>query len=66
MSKKSKRGFAAMDPEKQRAIAIKGGKAAHEQGLAHEFTIEEARVAGAKGHVTARIRARKRTGRSEF
>jgi len=46
---KSRRGFASMDPEKQRAIAIKGGRAAHEQGKAHEFTSEEARVAGAKG-----------------
>ena len=38
-----------MDPEKQRAIASKGGKAAHAKGLAHEFTPEEAREAGSKG-----------------
>lgn len=38
-----------MDPDKQRAIASKGGKAAHAQGRAHEFTPEEARVAGSKG-----------------
>lgn len=44
-----KRGFAAMTPEKQRELASKGGKAAHEKGTAHEFTIEEARVAGSKG-----------------
>jgi general stress protein YciG len=44
-----RRGFAAMDPDKQREIARKGGKAAHAKGLAHEFTPEEARVAGAKG-----------------
>ena len=49
MSTKSKRGFATMDPETQRAIASKGGKAAHEQGTAHEFTGEEAREAGSKG-----------------
>src|SRR5438105_15795429 len=36
------RGFASMDPEKQRAIASKGGKASHEQGTGHEFTPEEA------------------------
>jgi general stress protein YciG len=48
-SKMYKRGFASMDPEKQRAIAIKGGRAAHAKGKAHEFTSEEARVAGAKG-----------------
>ena len=46
---KSNRGFAAMTPEKQREIARKGGKAAHEQGVAHEFTPEEAREAGRKG-----------------
>jgi general stress protein YciG len=38
-----------MDPEKQREIARKGGKAAHEKGTAHEFTSEEARAAGKKG-----------------
>src|SRR5437660_2882060 len=43
------RGFAAMDDEKQREIASKGGKAAHEKGTAHEFTPEEAREAGRKG-----------------
>ena len=43
------RGFAAMDPEQQRAIASKGGQAAHEQGRAHEFNSEEAREAGRKG-----------------
>jgi general stress protein YciG len=46
---KSGRGFAAMDAAKQRAIASKGGKAAHESGRAHEFTSEEARAAGRKG-----------------
>jgi general stress protein YciG len=44
-----KRGFAAMDPEKQRLIASKGGKAAHAKGTAHQFTPEEARAAGRKG-----------------
>ncbi len=44
-----RRGFAAMDPEKQREIARKGGKAAHEKGTAHEFTADEARQAGRKG-----------------
>ena len=49
MAEKSKRGFASMDAEKQRAIASKGGKAAHAKGTAHEFTSEEAREAGQKG-----------------
>jgi len=46
---KSHRGFAAMSPEQQRAIASAGGRAAHQSGHAHEFTSEEARAAGRKG-----------------
>lgn len=49
MEEKKKRGFAAMDPAAQREIARKGGKAAHAAGTAHEFTPEEARIAGRKG-----------------
>ncbi|MBW3655489.1 MAG: hypothetical protein KY444_05240 [Gemmatimonadetes bacterium] len=45
----SNRGFASMDPQRQRQIASEGGKAAHEKGTAHEFTSEEAREAGRKG-----------------
>src|SRR5690242_8654731 len=52
MSDTSNRGFASMDDEKQREIASKGGKAAHEKGTAHEFTPEEAREAGRKGGET--------------
>jgi len=53
MSKGKKRvGFAAMDPDKQREIASKGGKAAHAEGSAHEFTPDEARAAGSKGGKT--------------
>ena len=43
------RGFAAMDKDKVREIASKGGKAAHAQGTAHQFTSEEASAAGRKG-----------------
>lgn len=43
------RGFASMNSERQREIARKGGKAAHEKGTAHEFTSDEAREAGRKG-----------------
>src|SRR5688572_10758894 len=43
------RGFASMDRDKQREIASKGGRAAHEKGTAHEWTREEAREAGRKG-----------------
>lgn len=45
----SKRGFASMDRERQKEIASKGGRAAHQKGTAHQFTSEEARVAGRKG-----------------
>lgn len=43
------RGFASMDRDRQREIARKGGRAAHEKGTAHEFTTDEARAAGRKG-----------------
>lgn len=45
----SGRGFASMDEETRRAIASKGGRAAHRKGTAHEFSSEEAREAGRKG-----------------
>jgi general stress protein YciG len=43
------RGFASMEQVKQRLIASKGGKAAHKKGAAHEWTREEAQIAGRKG-----------------
>jgi len=46
----SNRGFASMDPQKQREIASEGGKAAHASGHAHEFNSEEARRAGSMSH----------------
>jgi general stress protein YciG len=49
----SKRGFAALTPDRLREIARKGGKAAHVAGTAHEFTPEEARVAGRKGGIAS-------------
>jgi hypothetical protein len=48
---KSKRGFASMDPSRQREIASKGGRAAHAKGTAHEWSSDEARVAGQKGGI---------------
>jgi len=47
--RKSARGFASMDPSKQKEIASKGGRAAHQKGTAHEFDAGEARAAGRKG-----------------
>lgn len=43
------RGFAGMDPKKQREIASKGGRASHESGNANEFDSESGREAGRKG-----------------
>ena len=55
---KEDRGFASMDRAKQREIASKGGKAAHQKGTAHEWTSEEAREAGRKGGMAAIVGAR--------
>ena len=52
MTGKSRRGFASMDPARQREIASKGGRAAHEKGTAHEWSSDGAREAGRKGGVT--------------
>ena len=43
-----------MLPEKQREIASKGGRAAHEKGTAHEWSADEARAAGRKGGQVSR------------
>lgn len=53
----SDRGFASMDRTKQREIASKGGRAAHEKGTAHEWDSEEARTAGRKGGMAGRKKA---------
>ena len=55
---KEDRGFASMDRAKQREIASKGGKAAHQKGTAHEWTSEEAREAGRKGGMASHQRRR--------
>jgi general stress protein YciG len=48
-TRKERRGFASMSTDKQREIASKGGRVAHEKGTAHEWTPDEARAAGRKG-----------------
>ena len=52
--RKERRGFASMSAEKQREIASKGGRAAHAKGTAHEWSSDEARVAGRKGGLVSR------------
>ncbi len=59
---KEDRGFASMDRSKQREIASKGGKAAHQKGTAHEWTSEEAREAGRKGGMASHRRRSEMTG----
>jgi general stress protein YciG len=59
---KEDRGFASMDRAKQREIASKGGKAAHQKGTAHEWTSEEARDAGRKGGIASHQRRREQGG----
>ena len=61
---KEDRGFASMDRAKQREIASKGGKAAHQKGTAHEWTSEEARDAGRKGGMASHQRRREQAGGS--
>ena len=59
---KEDRGFASMDRSKQREIASKGGKAAHQNGTAHEWTSEEAREAGRKGGMASHRRKQEQQG----
>ena len=61
---KEDRGFASMDHTKQREIASKGGRAAHEKGTAHEWTSDEARAAGRKGGLASHRRREEILGQS--
>ncbi len=56
------RGFAAMDPKLVSELAKRGGKAAHRAGTAHQFTSEEARVAGRKGGQATHAKRREKIG----
>jgi general stress protein YciG len=58
------RGFAAMDPKLVSELATRGGKAAHRAGTAHEFTSEEARVAGRKGALATHAKRRAKAAQS--
>lgn len=53
-TRKERRGFASMSSDKQREIASKGGRAAHQKGTAHEWSSDEAREAGRKGGMASR------------
>ena len=60
---KERRGFASMSPEKQREIASKGGRAAHEKGTAHAWNADEAPEAGRTGGYASHTGGRKRPHR---
>ena len=45
------RGFKSMSIERQRELAAKGGRMAHEKGTGHEFDSSEAKAAGRKGGI---------------
>ena len=62
---KEDRGFASMDRTKQKEIASKGGKAAHQKGTAHEWTSDEAREAGRKGGLASHRKRRERLAGGE-
>lgn len=51
-----RRGFAAMDSNRVKEIASKGGRAAHAAGTAHQFSADEARNAGRKGGMAPHVR----------
>ncbi|NTS42675.1 general stress protein [Flavisolibacter sp. BT320] len=59
---KARRGFAAMSAERQRQIASQGGRAAHQQGVAHQWSTEEAKAAGKKG---GQASGRRRSGQPD-
>ena len=61
-NKKKNRGFAAMTPERQREIASQGGRAAHQQGVAHQWNKDEAREAGKKGGQVSGLKRRDNHG----
>lgn len=53
-----KTGFATLPPEEQRRLARLGGKAAHAQGNAHEWTTETAKRAGRLGGIAMHAKAK--------
>jgi general stress protein YciG len=62
---KLRRGFAAINRKVVSEIARKGGKAAHSAGSAHQFTSDEARVAGRKGGLTTHAKRREAARRQQ-
>ena len=59
---RQRRGFAAMSPEKQKAIASQGGKASHAGGKGHEWNSESARAAALKAVAVRSARKAAQTG----
>lgn len=57
-TKQKKRGFAAMAPEKRRVAASRGGKNCHANGNGHQWSHEEAVLAGRKGGAKTAVQRR--------
>jgi len=55
------RGFMRLSTEKRRAISSAGGKAAHRNGTAHEFTRATAAEAGRLGGIASQAARRERS-----
>jgi general stress protein YciG len=64
-SGKSRKGFASMDPERQKEIASMGGRKAHQNGTAHQWTKDSAKEAGKKGGKAAALSRRKKAAQEE-
>lgn len=56
LPKKARRGFAAMNPEKHRKLASKGGRSVQRQGLGHQWNHREAQAAGFKAAANQRAK----------
>lgn len=61
---KKPRGFAVIDRAKVSEIARSGGIAAHSAGTAHEWTSDEARIAGRLGGLAAHAKKLASRGKS--
>jgi general stress protein YciG len=51
-----KRGFASLSPARRSEVAGIGGRTAHQMGLAHRFSPEEAKEAGRKGAAARKLK----------
>ncbi len=53
-------GFLTMTPERRREVCSKGGRAAHQNGTAFEWTSDQAVAAGSKGGLASQAKRREK------